>query len=161
MARLSCNWQKIKAEYLRGDTSYTKLSKKYGVSFSSIRRRAEKEKWTDLRAQCIEKQGTKMVDAISENAASLGHDILSAADALVKQIIIGIQTGTLIVDAQSIKQLTGALKDLKEIKGFKCDADIREQEARIAKLIKDANTEEVDREIKVIISGSDLEEYSE
>ena len=52
------DWKKIKAEYIRGGTSYRKLADKYrqdGVSFSSIRRRAEKEKWTDLRTQAEQK----------------------------------------------------------------------------------------------------------
>jgi hypothetical protein len=34
------------------------------------------------------------------------------------------------------------LKDLKEIKGCKSDADMREQEARIAKLRKEAEKED-------------------
>jgi len=36
--------------------------------------------------------------------------------------------------AQEIRHLTSALKDLREIKGQKSEADMREQEARIAKL---------------------------
>jgi hypothetical protein len=43
-----------------------------------------------------------------------------------------------VYNTQNIKNLTSALKDLKEIKGFKSEADMREQEARIKKLVKEA-----------------------
>jgi hypothetical protein len=59
-----------------------------------------------------------------------------------------------------MKHLTSALKDLKEIKGYKSDADMREQEARIRNLEKLAQAEEKDsNEIKVVIEGN-LEGYS-
>ena len=59
-----------------------------------------------------------------------------------------------------MKHLTSALKDLKEIKGFKSDADMREQEARIRNLEKQAEAEDKeDNEIKVIIEGG-LGNYS-
>lgn len=64
------------------------------------------------------------------------------------------------LDTQSMKHLTSALKDLKEIKGFKSDADMREQEARIRNLEKQAEADDKDdKEIKVVIEGS-LENYS-
>ena len=57
---MAADWKKIKAEYIRGGTSYQKLATKYGVSFSSIRRRSEKEKWTDLRAKSVQKTNMKI-----------------------------------------------------------------------------------------------------
>ncbi len=45
-----------------------------------------------------------------------------------------------VIDSQSLKHYTSALKDLKDIKGVKSDIDLREQEARINKLIKDAES---------------------
>ena len=47
--------KKAKAEYIAGGISYKRLAEKYGVSFSTIRRAAEKEKWTDLKAQAEQK----------------------------------------------------------------------------------------------------------
>ena len=53
-----------------------------------------------------------------------------------------------------------ALKYIKECKGVKSEIDLREQEARIAKLQKEAEADEKDNnEIKVTIEG-DLEIYS-
>jgi ABC-type lipoprotein release transport system permease subunit len=66
----------------------------------------------------------------------------------------------LATNATSVKDITVAIKNLREIKGVKHDIDLKEQEARIAKLIKDAEKEEQkDTEIKVIIEG-DLDKYS-
>lgn len=64
------------------------------------------------------------------------------------------------LDTQSMKQLTSALKDLKDVKGFKTDADMREQEARIRNLEKQAEADDkTDNEIKVVIEGN-LDNYS-
>ena len=63
------------------------------------------------------------------------------------------------LDTQSMKHLTSALKDLKDIKGFKSVADMREQGARIRNLEKQAEADEkADNEIRVIIEG-DLDNY--
>ena len=65
-----------------------------------------------------------------------------------------------VIDSQSLKHFTSALKDLKDIKGIKSDIDLREQEARIAKLQKDAQEEAQDKSITIVF-GSDAEDYSE
>ena len=48
------------------------------------------------------------------------------------------------LDTQSMKHLTSALKDLKEIKGYKSPIDLKEQEARIRKLELEAAFREED-----------------
>ena len=66
-----------------------------------------------------------------------------------------------IVDRSGIKALASALRDIKEVQMLKTELDRMEQEARIAKLQKDAESEEKDNnEIKVVIESS-LEKYSE
>ena len=65
-----------------------------------------------------------------------------------------------IVDRKGLQLVAAALKDIKEIQMLKSELDKREQEARIAKLEKEAMAEEKqDNEIKVIIEGG-LEDYS-
>ena len=56
-------------------------------------------------------------------------------------------------------EFASQIKDIKEIQGIKSAIDIREQEARIANLRKNAETEDTNKEIKVTIVG-DLDEYS-
>ena len=150
------DWKRIKAEYIAGGTSYRKLAEKYGVSRTTLERKAKEERWADLRRQTEGKVEAKIVDSISNQEAKKAVDIIDVADKLLEKI------GTLaemVGDADSIKKLTSAIKDLKDIKGIKSEADMREQEARIAKLQKEAQEDERDNEIKIVI-GSDAEEYS-
>ena len=58
------------------------------------------------------------------------------------------------------RDITGAIKDLEDALHVKSEADLREQEARIEKLRKEAQAEQDSKDIKVIISA-DLDEYSE
>lgn len=157
--RLSVSdWTKIKAEYLAGGTSYRKLAEKHNVSFSTLRKVAAKEQWTELRNKTRARTDTKMSERISDDVAEKTVNIISVADKLLGKISDLMDTITL--DTQSMKHLTSALKDLKEIKGYKSDADTREQEARIRNLEKLAQAEEKDsNEIKVVIEGN-LEGYS-
>jgi hypothetical protein len=67
----------------------------------------------------------------------------------------------MMVNTQSMKHISGVLKDIKEIKGIKSEADMQEQEARIAKLRREAEANDALREpVRVVMEG-DLEDYSE
>ncbi len=126
------DWKKIKAEYIAGGTSYRKLAEKYEVSFTTLQRKAKEERWLELRRQKEEKTMTKIVDFVSSREAKKANRIIDVADKLLCRIANIIDSSE--PDTSEVKQLASALKDLKEIKGFKSDADMREQEARIAKL---------------------------
>ena len=151
------DWKRIKAEYIAGGTSYRKLAEKYGITLAVLRAVAEREEWVKLKAQAQHKTNTKIVNAVSDKAAKKAVSIIDVADKLLDKISELMDAVPL--DTQSMKHLTSALKDLKEIKGFKSDADIREQEARIRNLEKQAEADNNDNEVKVIIEGS-LDKYS-
>lgn len=153
------DWKAIKAEYIRGGTSYRKLCAKYGVSFSSLRGIAGKEKWTELREQTQHKSDIKLVEKVSNESSDKGTKIIDVANKLLDRISQTIDT-MVVIDTQSLKHITSALKDLKDIKGYKSAIDLKEQEARIAKLEKEALAESnQDNEIKVTIECG-LDEYS-
>ena len=134
------DWKKIKAEYIAGGTSYRKLAEKHKVSFSTLRKVAAKEQWTELRNKTRAKMDTKISESVSDKEADKAVNIIDVADKLLRKISELMDAVPL--DTQSMKHLTSALKDLKEIKGFKSDADMREQEARIAKLQREAENED-------------------
>ena len=134
------DWKRIKAEYIAGGTSYRKLAEKHKVSFSTLRKVAAKEQWTELRNKTRAKMDTKISDSVSDKEADKAVNIIDVADKLLCKISELMDAVPL--DTQSMKHLTSALKDLKEIKGFKSDADMREQEARIAKLQREAENED-------------------
>lgn len=98
-----------------------------------------------------------MVDAISKKQAAKADKIVDVADKLLNKIAEVID---LVSDTQGIKHISSALKDIKDIKGIKSDADLREQEARIRNLEKQAKEEDHNStDIKVTLEG-DLGLYS-
>ena len=151
-------WQKIKAEYIAGGTSYRKLAEKYGVSRTTLERKAKDEKWSELRRQAEVKAEAKIINAVSEKSAKIDDKYFRLVDKLFSKAEEVIDS-TPIWQVNSIKEMATALKYLKECKGVKSDADMREQEARIAKLQKEAQEEAQDKDITIVF-GSDTEDYS-
>ena len=152
------DWSKIKADYIAGGTSYRKLAEKYGVPFSTLKEHARKEQWTALREKARHKADTKFANLVGESQAKQSLKINDVADKLLDKIADLLEASEL-VDSQVIKQCTSALKDIKDIKGIKSDIDLREQEARIDKLRKDAMTENTDTEVEVTM-GEEADKYA-
>lgn len=152
------DWNRIKAEYIAGGTSYRKLCSKYGVPFTTLTRVAKKEKWTQLRQQAQDKADTIFVNDVANKTAKIDEkyfkivdELLSKAESLIMFTSDWSVTG--------IKEMATALRYLKECKGVKSDADMREQEARIRNLEKQAESEQKDTGVTVIISDG-AEDYS-
>ena len=179
-------WKRIKAEYIAGGTSYRKLVEKYGVSFSTLRKVAAKEQWTDLRNKTGAKRDTKIVDSLSEKEAKKAVDKLARVTDLTDKLLDKIEqaieeldiqlykdvikTKTIeynndkrpdkptketiheeekvielktIVDRSGIKAIASSLRDIKEIQMLKSELDKKEQEARIAKLQREAEADKI------------------
>lgn len=151
-------WNKVKTEYIAGGTSYRKLAAKYGVSRSKLQAKATKEKWAELKSQAKAKTESKIVEAVSDQAADQAVTIIDVADKLLGKIYEML--GADVYNAQSIKNLTSALKDLKEIKGFKSPADMREQEARIAKLQKEAQEDDAKDTTVIVQFEEDITKWN-
>lgn len=149
------DWKKIKAEYIAGGTSYRKLAEKYGVSFSTLKEIARREKWTDLKEMARHKADTILADLMGEKQASRSAKINDVADELLNKISVALKMRD-VIDSQSLKHFTSALKDIKDIKGIKSDLDQKEQEARIAKLERDAQEDgDKNNSISITIEGGD------
>ena len=151
------DWNKLKAEYIAGGTSYRKLAEKYGVPFSTLKEHARKEKWTELREKARHKADTKFANIIGEKQANQSVKIDDVADKLLDKISDLLDNFEL--DTQSIKHLTSSLKDIKDIKGIKSKLDIKEQEARIDKLRKEAMEEQGNNSVTVKFEG-EIEQWS-
>lgn len=153
------NWKKIKAEYIRGGVSYRKLAEKYGVSFSTIRKVASKEKWTDLRNKAGAKRDSKIVESIASQEAKRVDRVNSIADKLLTRIEECVDDGSIFAVSKGLKDITSALKEIRDIKGIKSELDMQEQMARIDKLRREAMADQESNDIKVVIC-SEAEEYS-
>lgn len=152
------DWSKIKKEYLKGKISYRELAEKYNVPFGTLRKVAAKEKWKDLRDKTRAKTDMKTIEIISDGEADRAKRLMSVTDKLLDRIeglVEEFTAGEVLLDKTTLKQLTGALKDIKDIQGIKSPADAEEQKARIAKLRKEAEDEDRVNEIVVCIEGGE------
>lgn len=151
------DWQAIKTEYITTNTSYRKLGDKYGIHYKVISERGKDEGWVELRSQHRDKTLSNTLNAISNNQVERAANLISVADKLlekVKSLLDG--DSEVLRDTQSMKHISGVLKDIKEIQMIRSEADMREQEARIANLRKQAEKEEnQNRDVTVTIDGGD------
>ena len=151
------DWKQIKAEYIAGGTSYRKLAEKYNVPRTTLERKAKDEKWADLRRHADGEAEAKIVNAIIDQKANIDEKYFRLVDKLFDRAEEVIEA-TRIWQPTSLKEMATAMKYLKECKGVKSDADIREQEARIAKLRKDAEKEDDSvKDIEVIFNAGEDE----
>lgn len=155
------DWQAIKTEYITTDTSYRKLAQKYGVSHVQIGNVGREEGWVKLREQHLNKTLTKSVNAISNKQAERTAKLFTVSDLLLNKVKSLLEADEeLLVDTSIMKDVSIILKNLKDIQMIRSEADLREQEARIDKLRKEAMVEKENNEVKVTMQG-ELEEYSE
>ena len=151
------DWQKIKTEYITTDTSYRKLGEKYGIHYKVISQKGKDEKWVELRSQHRDKTLTKALDRICEDKVDRAARLNSVAELLLERVERLLESDDKIAfDTQGMKHISGVLKDIKEIQMIRSDADMREQEARIANLRKQAEKEENEnRDVTITIAGGD------
>ena len=152
------DWAKMKAEYIADQSvSYRDLAKKYGVNLTRLAGVAKREKWVELRERKRNKTETAVVDACATKEAEKAIRIYEACDLALEAILR--QLADPDIGSQATKSLTSALRDIAAVKGIQTDAERREQEARIAKLRREAEKDDnEDKEIVFRIEGmSDLD----
>ena len=151
------DWKKIKTEYITTDTSYRKLAQKYGVHYNAIANRAKQEEWISQRNQYCDKTMTNTLEAISDKQVDRAANLISVSDLLLNKVKSLLEMDAEVLsDTQSMKHISGVLKDIKEIQMIRSDADMREQEARIRNLQKQAEKEDTQsRDVTITIEGGD------
>lgn len=141
------DWSKIRAEYIKGGTSYRKIADKYEVPLGTLKRIAHDENWVGLREQCKTKSVTKIIEIESDKQAERMKRLLTVSDKLlaaVEEAVEQFQAGELLLEKGALKSLSGTIKDIKDIQSLKTELDIEEQKARIAILKKQAEANNVD-----------------
>jgi hypothetical protein len=154
------DWKQIKAEYITAEsTSYRKLAEKYKIPLGTLYRRAKKENWVELRKQSVDKTVAKTVEKIENAQVGRLTRIHAITDKALDKLEFALENVDAL-DTYAFRQIVATIKDIKEIQMLKSATDLREQEARIAKLERDAQADDnSDTEIRVVIEGS-LEDYS-
>lgn len=155
------DWQAIKTEYITTDTSYRKLAQKYGVSRVQIGNVGAEEKWVELRRRHLDETLTKTVDTISNQQVDRAAKLVSVADLLLDKVKSLVESDSaVLIDTQNLKHISGVLKDIKEVQMIRSAKDLEEQDARIAKLRKEAEKEEHNDNTIVIQFAEGSEEYA-
>ena len=131
-------WAEIKMEYITGDKSYRTLAKECGVSLCTLQEKGKREEWprlrkeynADLLARTMQKTAArtasiqvnrleKMQQAADAMAGVIAN-IFNDSEQFYRHLITTMSDGCmdtecrteLKVDTKSIKDLTGAMKDL-------------------------------------------------
>ena len=84
-------------------------------------------------------------------------NLIAVSDLLLEKVKSLLESDAeVLADTQSMKHISGVLKDIKEVQMIRSDADMREQEARIANLRKQAEKEEnTSKDVTITIEGGD------
>lgn len=131
-------WANARADHHNG-MSYRDIAKKYNVSLKTVAARAKLDEWgvsNKIIQESIKKKAAE--DAGYESARLL----FECADLLATKVAKVLERDDL--RPADYRALSGALKDIRDIKDIKSERDIREQEARISKLEKEAEGEQKD-----------------
>ena len=154
------DWNAIKTEYITDEsTSYRKLAEKHGIPLGTIFKRAKRENWLGLRQQSQDKMVAKTVEKIENAQVSRLTRIHGITDKALDKLEYALENIDPL-DTQGFRQIIASIKDIKEIQMLKSASDLREQEARIRNLERQAEADDKDdTEIKVVIEG-DLGKYS-
>lgn len=110
----STNWDELKNEYISTKISLRKLSEKHGVPFSTIQKEAKRSGWNQLRNQVEVKQNQMITEQVATTRASNADKAMNIINKLMDKMeksIAVIKDG----DVQSMKQLVGAMKDLRDM----------------------------------------------
>jgi cytidylate kinase len=154
----SVDWNAIKAEYIAGGIGYRRLAEKHGVSFGTLSKIAMRENWTDLRKKACEKTGTVLAETIGKRNAKKSAKIDMLVDMLLDRL--AERMDALLVEGKDVKSIASALKDLREIKGIKTEADIREQNARIKNLERQIAADGAESKPITVVLAGDTDKYS-
>lgn len=135
------DWNAIKTEYITTSISYRKLAEKYGVPFITLSQRARKEKWAELRRKHNDRIITKTLEKAEAKAVDYKSMLYDLAYKVAKQLVE--MTDRTPLDKLALigikpRDITGAIKDLEDALHIKSESDLKEQEARIAKLRREA-----------------------
>ena len=151
------DWNAIRQDYITDESSsYRKLGQKYGLSYTAIGDRARKEGWAEQRTQYLNETLSKSINAIGKAQAKRAERVVNVADKLllkIEAVIDSYDGEALIANTQALKHITGALKDIKDIQMIKSDADLREQEARIANLRRQVDKEDGSDAPMLVVEG--------
>lgn len=134
---MSKKYEPIKQEFIQSNVSLRELAEKHGVSYSTLRKVASAENWTEKRNSVVAKAEQKLLAKTADKRAQDGLTVYSVAAKLLKKAMT-IADGNL--NAKQLHELTGALKDIKDITGVMSAEDAERKRLELDKLRKEVES---------------------
>lgn len=156
---MSADWKRIETEYITTDTSYRKLAEKYGLNQATIATRAKKENWVGKREQQAITTQAKMLESDIETKVDRVARLKTVGDKILDKVEYLVDATPLMTPA-ALKNLSETLRNIQQAQMIRTERDDREQDARIAKLQKEAQKEDKNNAITVVLEG-DLKKYAQ
>lgn len=125
------DWTVIKADYCCNGLSYGQLAKKYNLPLTTCKSRGQREKWNVDRV----KEVRDVTSITVAQTLDCNKKMSALCEKLLDMMTDAVASGELTV--KDSRLISGTMKDIREICGYKTELDIEEQKARIAKLIKE------------------------
>lgn len=148
------DWKTIETEYVTTEISHRGLADKYGICRSTICKKAAEDKWSDKRKEHRAKTVSKAVNAVSKTQAEQTAKLFSVSGLLLNKVQKLLEDNEeLLADTSAMKDVSVVLKNLKDLLMVKSEADLREQEARIEKLRREAEPEKSTDVPKLVVEG--------
>ena len=148
------DWKTIETEYVTTDISHRELATKYGIGRSRLSQYASKEKWREKRDKHRAKTVSKAVNSIGTKQAEMAAKLYGVGGLLLDRVKLLLEDNPeLLADTSSMKDVSVVLKNLKDLMSVKSEADMLEQEARIAKLRRDAEPDKGAETPKLVVEG--------
>lgn len=141
------DWVKIRAEYVSTNIGYRPLAKKYGISFSTLEKKARKENWQEQRIKQRDTIETKVLQKTAETVAyetvdyvgQLGRISTSIADALEQTIAKDIANGKMtIYKLKPAAETLRMLKDMQKEDKAGSDSDLLKKARELLGGVPDA-----------------------
>ena len=117
VVRMAANWKKIRSEYIKGGTTYRALAEKYGVSPSSVEKRAAKEQWTATRENRLQETYQKIEEKTAEKIAENESDVAAIMSRIRLKLTQKIEEAVdklEEIDTGELRKLVQSFKDMSE-----------------------------------------------
>lgn len=113
---MAADWRKIKTEWLKGGKTYAELARKYGIAEKTIRNRAYKEGWKNLKGQVKDKVEAELCARVARARVSELEKLIEAND---RMIDVTLSLVTQIAEAEEhnymLTDANGSLKNVTEL----------------------------------------------
>ena len=149
------DWELIERDFLASGMSYRALAEKYGLSISSVQKRAAAGHWQE-RLLALRREEERAAQPRTEKLLELRENrramLLNTADDLLEKLRQALDQLE-PENTPALASLARTLKDLRELQGLRKDAlDLEEQQARIEKMRSEIRkTEEEEASAGVLI----------